>query len=176
MTSTARLPGAPGGPMSPISPIPLSPLSPFGPWGPTDTKQIWVHHKKNICDFTYYKDLTEMYHLAFLGFQEGLVSQDVLAVQVYQGARENLVIRLFLELRDDLEMLPSVLAFVRETCSRQSSLWMGDRSRWFQGRNEGTQTIQNHFLQLDLQGKSGFFTKNTSLYFQITGCPHHQKL
>ncbi|TWW65341.1 hypothetical protein D4764_21G0002410 [Takifugu flavidus] len=55
-------------------------------------------------------NLTEMYHLAFLGFQEGLVSQYVPAVQLYQGARENLVIRLFLEVRDDLETLPSPLA------------------------------------------------------------------
>lgn len=68
-----------------------------------------------------------MYHLAFLGFQEGLVSQYVPAVQVYQGARKNLVIRLFLEVRDDLETLPSLLASVLETCNRPSSLWMGDK-------------------------------------------------
>lgn len=68
-----------------------------------------------------------MYHLAFLGFQGGLVDQYVQAALVYRAAQENPVIRLFLEVRDDLEMLPSPLASVCETCSRPSSLWMGDK-------------------------------------------------
>lgn len=128
MTFTGRLPGAPGGPLSPVSPIPLSPLSPFGPWGPTDTKQIQVYHKIIFVHlFIHYKDLNEMYHLAFLGFQGGLVDQYVQVGLVYQGAQKNLVIRLFLEVRDDLEMLPSPLASACETCSRPSSLRMGDK-------------------------------------------------
>lgn len=120
MTAIRRLPGAPGGPVSPASPIPLSPLSPFGPWGPTDTKQVCVYHDKK--SFVYQTKVPEKPYLAFLGFQGDLVYQDAQAVQVYQGAQEILVLRLFLVLQDDLEMPPSLLASACETCSRPSSL------------------------------------------------------